>query len=191
VVPEAAPSVSTAAEPVGGGADNAPARSKQALAAPGGPGDTTAASADAIQPLTGRNLKSFSQLAKTEGNATLIRTPSESTLWRVGKGGGIERSTDAGRSWIVQTSPSQEEWLAGAAFSDTVCWLVGRNGAIARTTDGGRWKKIAPPRVAADSSGKLPDWTSLTVASAQAATITASDQRRYSTQDGGKTWKAQ
>ena len=191
VVPEAAPSVSTAAEPVGGGADNAPARSKQALAAPGGPGDTTAASADAIQPLTGRNLKSFSQLAKTEGNATLIRTPSESTLWRVGKGGGIERSTDAGRSWIVQTSPSQEEWLAGAAFSDTVCWLVGRNGAIARTTDGGRWKKIAPPRVAADSSGKLPDWTSLTAASAQAATITASDQRRYSTQDGGKTWKAQ
>jgi photosystem II stability/assembly factor-like uncharacterized protein len=127
----------------------------------------------------------------TGGNATLLRTPSGSTLWRVGKGGGIERSTDAGRSWIVQTSPAQEEWLAGTAISDTICWIAGRNGAISRTTDGEHWEKMPPPPLAANSSGKLPDWISITAAGAQTATITASDQRRYSTQDGGKTWRAQ
>jgi len=106
-------------------------------------------------------------------------------------GGRIERSTDAGRTWILQKSPLQEEWLAGAAASDTMCWVVGRNGAIARTTDGSHWKKIASPRLALDSSGKYPDWISISAAGAQTATITASDQRHYETQDGGKTWKAQ
>jgi len=112
-----------------------------------------------------------------------VKTPTGKILWRAGKGGNIQRSADAGRTWILQTSPSQEDWLAGMAVSDKISWMVGRNGAIARTTDGGHWEKIAPPSVAADSSGKLPDWIGITAAGARKATITASDQRQYATQD--------
>jgi hypothetical protein len=141
-------------------------------------------------PLNGRNYQGLLELRATVGLPVQVKTPSGTILWRAGMGGKIQRSTDAGRTWILQKSPLQEEWLAGAAASDTMCWIVGRNGAIARTTDGSHWKKIASPRLALDSSGKYPDWISITAASAQTATIAASDQRRYATQDGGKTWKA-
>jgi photosystem II stability/assembly factor-like uncharacterized protein len=142
-------------------------------------------------PLNGRNYQALLKLRAAGELPVQVKTPSGTILWRAGMGGRIERSTDAGRTWILQKSPLQEEWLAGAAISDTMCWIVGRKGAIARTTDGGHWKKIAPPRLALDSSGKYPDWMSITAAGAQTATIMAGDQRRYVTQDGGKTWKAQ
>ena len=142
-------------------------------------------------PLNGRNYQALLKLDPTRVIAVQVKTPTGKILWRAGKGGIIQRSADAGRTWVSQTSPSQEDWLAGTAASDKISWMVGRNGAIARTTDGGHWKKIAPPSVAADSSGKLPDWIGITAADARKATITASDQRHYATQDGGKTWKAQ
>jgi hypothetical protein len=141
-------------------------------------------------PMNGRDYQSLLKLGAKGELPVLMKTPSGTILWRAGMGGRIERSIDAGRTWISQKSPLQEEWIAGAAASDTMCWIVGRKGAIARTTDGGHWKKIAPPRLAVDSSGKYPDWIGVTAANAQTATITASDQRRYVTQDGGKTWRA-
>src|SRR6267378_1928258 len=142
-------------------------------------------------PLNGRDYQALLKMDPTGVIAVQVKTPSGKIFWRAGKGGNIQRSADAGRTWISQTTPSQEDWLAGTAVSDKISWMVGRNGAIARTTDGGHWKKIAPPSVAADSSGKLPDWIGITAAGAREATITASDQRQYATQDGGKTWKAQ
>src|SRR6266853_1108279 len=141
--------------------------------------------------LNGRDYQALLKLDPTRVIAIQVKTPTGKILWRAGKGGIIQRSADAGRTWVSQTSPSQEDWLAGTAASDKISWMVGRNGAIARTTDGGHWKKIAPPSVAADSSGKLPDWIGITAVGARQATITASDQRQYATQDGGKTWKAQ
>jgi photosystem II stability/assembly factor-like uncharacterized protein len=150
-----------------------------------------AVSNSANLPLNGRNYQALAKLDPSGELPVQVKTPSRKILWRAGKGGNIQRSADAGRTWISQTSPSQEDWLAGTAVSDKISWMVGRSGAIARTTDGGHWKKIAPPAVAADSSGKLPDWIGITAAGARKATITASDQRHYATQDGGKTWKAQ
>jgi hypothetical protein len=190
VVTEAAPSVSTTGSAAGAVAGNAPAREKRTLAAPRGAGDKTAASADGNQTMVGRNFKSLSQTGTPVGDATLLMSPSGSKFWRVGKGGNIAYSMDGGSTWILQTSPLKEDWLAGAAVSDTICWLAGRNGAIARTTDGVSWEKIAPPPLAAEPSGKSPDWLGISAASAQTATITASDQRRYVTQDGGKTWRS-
>jgi hypothetical protein len=142
-------------------------------------------------PLNGRNYQALVKLDAAGELPVQAKTPSGKILWRAGKGGDIQRSADAGRTWILQTGPSQDDWLAGTAVSDKICWMVGRNGAIARTTDGKRWKKIAPPPVAADASGKLPDWIGITAAGAREATVTASDQRRYATQDGGKTWRVQ
>jgi photosystem II stability/assembly factor-like uncharacterized protein len=86
----------------------------------------------------------------------------------------------------LQASPSPEDWLAGAAVSDTVCWLVGRRGAIARTLDGEHWENIAPPLQPAG-----PDWVGIAGADTQTATITASDGRKFVTTDGGKTWQQQ
>jgi len=118
-------------------------------------------------PLNGRDYQALLKLDPTGLIVVQAKTPSGKILWRAGKGGNIQRSADAGRTWILQTSPAQEDWLAGTAVSDKICWMVGRNGAIARTTDGGHWEKIAPPSVAADSSGKLPDWIGITAAGAR------------------------
>ncbi|HVA95696.1 MAG TPA: hypothetical protein VNI36_12430 [Candidatus Dormibacteraeota bacterium] len=127
---------------------------------------------------------------KQASPAVLLKAPSGRNIWRAGKGGNIERSTDAGRTWTAQASPVREDWLAGAAVSGTAAWLVGRNGAIARTLDGEHWERVAPPPQAAGSAAKSPDWTGITVQGPQAATITARDGRRFVTQDGGKTWQA-
>jgi hypothetical protein len=142
-------------------------------------------------PLNGRNYESLLKLDAAGEFPTQINSPSGKILWRAGKGGVIQRSADAGRTWTPQKSPLQEDWFAGAAVSDKICWIAGRSGAIARTTDGNHWKKIAPPPMAADSSGKFPDWISITASDAKNVTITASDQRHFSTQNAGKTWTAQ
>jgi hypothetical protein len=142
-------------------------------------------------PLNGRNYESLLKLDAAGEFPAQINSPSGKILWRAGKGGVIQRSTDAGRTWTSQASPLQEDWFAGAAVSDKICWIAGRSGAIARTTDGNHWKKIAPPPTAADSSGKFPDWISITASDAKNVTVTASDQRHFSTQNAGKSWKAQ
>jgi len=138
-----------------------------------------------------RKTKSMMALKSAETAAVQATAPFGSTVWRVGKGGRIERSADAGETWLPQTSPSQEDWLAAVAISDTLCWAAGRSGAIARTVDGESWERVAPPAQAAGPDGKLPDWTGLAAHDGQFATITASDGRKFSTGDGGKTWQAQ
>jgi hypothetical protein len=124
-------------------------------------------------------------------DAALLQAPSGATFWRAGSGGRIERSTDGGKTWAPQVSPSPEDWLAGVAVSDSACWLVGRRGAIARTIDGQRWQLVAPPPQATTANGALPDWTTITAVDSQTATISAVDGRRFSTGDGGKTWRQQ
>ena len=141
-------------------------------------------------PVNGRNYESLLALDAAGEFRVPMNAPSGKILWRAGKGGDIQRSTDAGRTWTSQASPLHEDWLAGAAVSDSICWIVGRNGAIARTTDGRHWKKIGPPPGARDSSGRLPDWSSITAVDAKSATITA-DERHFTTHDAGKTWTAQ
>lgn len=143
-----------------------------------------------VQP-SARNERAIAAFRQIQNYSSMLKSPSGSTLWRAGNGGVIERSTDAGKTWISQTSPSQDDWLAGAAVSDTVCWVAGRNGTIARTMDGARWERISPPAQAAGTDAKLPDWIGITAHDALSATITANDGRKFATADGGKTWQLQ
>jgi hypothetical protein len=190
VVTESAPAASPVESAAGSAVGKAPGRDR-ALGAASAADNKATVSSNSDLPLNGRDFSALSDLKAGAENTTLLKSPSGPVLWRVGRGGNIQRSSDAGRTWILQKSPLQEDWLAGAAISNTVCWIVGRNGAIARTADGKRWEKIAPPPLAADSSGKSPDWIGIVATSAQTATITAGDQRRYVTHDGGKTWREQ
>jgi hypothetical protein len=137
------------------------------------------------------NERAFAMFRPVQNYSALLKAPSGSALWRAGKGGIIERSADAGKTWVSQMSPSQDDWLAGVAVSDAVCWLAGRNGAIARTVNGEQWERIAPPAQAVGTDGKLPDWSAIAARDGQSATITASDGRHFATPDGGKTWQAQ
>jgi hypothetical protein len=175
------------------GAD-APLRDKQAAVQPQSPaasGSRVAGAVSSEMQKSPRNERTFDVMSAVQSSAPLLKAPSGLVLWRAGKGGAIERSTDAGKSWISQASPSQEDWLAGTAVSDTVCWLVGRNGAIARTTDGTRWERVAPPPQAVTTVGaKFQDLISVAVSDAQSATITAGDGHRFATHDGGKTWQS-
>jgi hypothetical protein len=174
--------MSRSAPPEPRAAANAPAR---ALVAP-----STRAGASSKSAAVDESIATFS--APSGANiAGLLKSPSGAVIWRIGGNGRIERSTDVGGTWVAQASPLQQSWVAGVAVSDTKCWIVGRNGAIARTTDGEHWVQIAPPPMAPATLGKLPDWIGITASDEQTATITASDQRRYTTQDGGKTWQAQ
>jgi hypothetical protein len=161
---------------------NTPASARQAL---------SAREDKAQVPLNGRNYSVMLLAPAESGVRALAKSPSARLLWRAGNAGRIEHSSDGGKTWSPEASPSQEDWLAGAAISDSVCWLAGRNGAIARTTDGEHWERIPPPAMAADARGKLPDWVAVAASDAQIATVTAADNRRFTTHDGGKTWQSQ
>jgi hypothetical protein len=160
----------------------------QANATIAGPAKQKAAS---IPPSAARSAQALAVIRPGQNYSSLLKAHSSSILWRVGIAGVIERSTDAGKTWASQSSPSREDWLVGAALSQTVCWIAGRNGAIARTTDGENWQSVAPPTIFTGADGKLPDWTSIAARDAQSATIVATDGRRFATVDGGKTWQAQ
>jgi len=118
--------------------------------------------------------------AAYQGPQVIIATPARAVLWRVGPGGSIERSRDAGRTWQLQASNVDADLLAGAAPSETLCWVVGRTGTILRTTNGVRWEKIASPTTA--------DWVGVQAQDALHARVIAAGGAIFVTEDGGQTW---
>jgi photosystem II stability/assembly factor-like uncharacterized protein len=122
--------------------------------------------------------------------SALLKAASGSILWRAGKGGIIERSADAGKTWVSQVSPTREDWLSERRFPTP---FAGWWGATARLHEllmariGNRF--IHPGRE--HHFGKYPDWVGVTAKDGQAATITGGDQRHYTTANGGQTWQAQ
>jgi hypothetical protein len=175
-----------------GAASNSPALDKQAMNGAAGEAVRTAPRPAAETADNRQRVQAFSStMGGARSEEIQIEAPSGKVFWRAGMGGKIQRSSDAGRTWIPQPSASPSDWLAGAAVSDTVCWLVGRNGSIARTIDGEHWMRIASPAAAAGPFGQFPDWTNITASNALIVTITSSANQRYRTEDGGQTWRLQ
>jgi hypothetical protein len=114
--------------------------------------------------------------------ANVIAAPNNAALWRVSPAGIIERSTDKGGTWELQSSGVVSDLLTGSAPTSDVCWIVGRNGTILRTTDSGsHWQKLNTP--------STDDVTSIFAVSAQQATVsTSTPSKSYRTTDAGKTW---
>jgi Photosynthesis system II assembly factor YCF48 len=127
------------------------------------------------------NLRVTSQVLQVQAAAPVIQTPDAGVQYRIPGAGVVERSSDGGATWQGQSVKSNAEILAGAAPSEKVCWLVGRGGVILLTTDGQNWKKIPSPAAV--------DLVGVTAADATFATVTVADGRRFSTQNGGRTWQ--
>jgi hypothetical protein len=116
-------------------------------------------------------------------NPRLISPPGSSVIWRAGRAGLLEFSSDSGASWSRQTSGVLVDLVTGMALSDRVCWIVGRVGAILLTTDGGaHWQLIHSP-LSEDLGG-------VRASDALHATIwNARNTKSFETSDGGLTWK--
>jgi outer membrane biosynthesis protein TonB len=110
-----------------------------------------------------------------------IRSPDPSIRWRI-RGGLVERSTDAGRTWTAAATGQVPGLVAGSAPSPTVCWIVGRAGVVLVTGDGTSWarRQVDPP---VDLSG-------VAATDASVATVTAANGQSFATADGGLTWTA-
>jgi hypothetical protein len=112
---------------------------------------------------------------------TEIVSSDRAIRWRI-RGLTIERSTDAGTTWTPQPTGARAPFTAGASPAPDVCWLVGRAGTVLVTTDGQTWNPVAFPETI--------DLVQVSATSAASATVTTSDARRFTTDDGGKTWKS-
>jgi hypothetical protein len=118
--------------------------------------------------------------ASRGATAIAVEPPDHSVVWMVGARGTISHySHTAG--WAPQASGVTVDLVAGSAPSASICWIVGRGGTILRTLDGVRWSKIDAP--------VSDDLSSVIAGNATNATITAADGRRFSTSNGGVTWR--
>jgi hypothetical protein len=118
--------------------------------------------------------------ASRGASAIAVEPPDHSAVWMVGAHGAISRYSHAA-GWAPQASGVTVDLMAGSAPSASICWIVGRAGTILRTLDGDHWSKIDAP--------VSDDLSSVIAGNATDATIAAADGRRFSTSDGGVTWR--
>jgi photosystem II stability/assembly factor-like uncharacterized protein len=109
-----------------------------------------------------------------------IVSPAASTRWRIVSPRRVDRSTDAGTTWIATDLPAGAQVTAGASPAAGVCWLVGRDGLVLRTVDGATWTRILFPEPLA--------LTSVESSGAESARVIAENGRSFTTNDGGRTW---
>jgi Putative zinc-finger len=100
--------------------------------------------------------------------------------WRVWTSGRVERSTDGGVTWSREPIEAPAARAISAPSRD-VCWIVGEAGLILRYEAARGWTRLSPPLQAGFVAVQARD--------AMQATITAGDGRRFTTADGGQTWK--
>jgi hypothetical protein len=128
-----------------------------------------------------KNVNTLLELAAA--NTQYIVAPDKKAGWRVGDAGKIERTSDNGKTWKLQTSGVSTDLRTGSATSGKVCWIVGKAGTILLTTDGGKhWKQITSP-IAEDLGGIHA------VDALHASIWDVRNRKSYETSDGGATWK--
>jgi Putative zinc-finger len=138
--------------------------------------------------LGGRNLHSSTAVkpaskakpAEEGYTETVISTADSDVFYRIAGGGFVEISDDGGATWQRQLLNPSAEFTAGSAPEPRICWLVGRSGIVFLTEDGKSWRKLPSPT--------SEDLVAVVARSASNATVTATDDRKWSTDDAGKTW---
>jgi photosystem II stability/assembly factor-like uncharacterized protein len=113
-------------------------------------------------------------LREIVSNTPLVR-------WRI-RGAEVEHSSDGGVTWTRQPTGTTVALTAGASPSPDVCWIVGRQGTVLRSIDGRTWQTVRfPERI---------DLIQVESMGPEQATVTTIDARRFTTADGGATWRA-
>ena len=116
-------------------------------------------------------------------NPHLIAVSGTGYLWRAGRAGAIDFSSDNGASWARQISGVASDLTAGSAPSAQICWMVGHAGTIVLTTDGGAHWSILHSPIA-------EDWGGIRASDTVHATIwNLPRTKSFETSDGGSTWK--
>jgi hypothetical protein len=110
-----------------------------------------------------------------------IQSPNQNVRWRIVAGTTVERSTDGGATWQVQSTDATVRLVAGAAPSPTICWIVGAGGIVLVTRDGRTWQRVAFPETI--------DLVAIRATDGSTAAATTADGRVFSTADGGNTWR--
>jgi hypothetical protein len=173
-----------------GATDRADAVREELSARAVAPSPSAPAAAGAAAPSAPRAARSAAstdrsanvQIAGAEAAGIDVVSPNPSIRWRLGSGGFIQYSSDAGATWIQQRVAVAVDLLAGSSPSGDVCWVVGRAGTVLRTVDGGqRWERVT-------AAGSL-DLKSVTASDASTAQVTAADGRVFRTVDAGNTWR--
>ena len=104
------------------------------------------------------------------------------TSWKIFERNVVQRSRDAGVSWQqAQIERDLPEITTGVAPSKTVCWLIGRAGLVLVSSDAVTFRRVATPANV--------DLRFVQATDALNATVTAADGRKFTTADGGLTWK--
>jgi hypothetical protein len=111
---------------------------------------------------------------------TLVVSSNPATRFRLLRGGGVQRSADAGATWRTEATGATETLTAGASPSPSVCWLVGPSGTVLLSTDGRSWRRLRFPETV--------DLHAVTATDHENATVTTVDGRSFVTTDGGQTW---
>jgi hypothetical protein len=122
------------------------------------------------------------RLAQEGYTETVISTSDSDVFYRIATGGGfVEISEDGGATWQRQLLNPSAEFAAGSAPEPRICWIVGRSGIVFLTEDGKNWRKLPSPT--------SEDLVAVVAKSASNATVTATDDRKWSTDDAGKNWR--
>jgi hypothetical protein len=110
----------------------------------------------------------------------VIVSSNPSTRFRLVRGGGVQRSADAGATWQTEVTGATDTLTAGSSPSPSICWLIGPSGTVLLSTDGRSWRRRPFP--------ESVDLRSITASDADNATVTTADGRAFVTTDGGGTW---
>ena len=140
--------------------------------------------------VTGQSLRgstATNSLAKTKPaqaryTETVITTPDSDVFYRIATGGFVEISEDGGVTWQGQLLNPSAQFTAGSAPEPRICWLVGRSGIVFLTDDGKNWRQIPSPM--------SEDLIAVVAKSASNATVASDDDRKWATDDAGKSWHA-
>ena len=144
----------------------------------------------AEQPASGTSVDGASRSRESVNSKLMAKpykggrffAPGGKVIWSLGPAGLVLRSTDGGVSWVRQESGVKADLLSGSAPSELVCWVVGRAGTILLTTDGEHWSTLASPGT--------QNWIGVQATDALHAVIWDSNhEHKFSTSDGGQTWK--
>jgi photosystem II stability/assembly factor-like uncharacterized protein len=142
------------------------------------------ATAFALQDENQFDLKETRGLNTTQYKATLARA-MPAWQWNLSPEGALQRSSDAGQTWLTVPVASGASFRALSALGSSV-WVGGAGGTLYHSADSGQnWTRIAP---VADGQNLRSDVTHIDFSDALNGVVTAKDQL-WTTADGGVTWQ--